>query len=108
MGLFSKKLYFDGPLNLGNVRKNLERIDKRAWDNLDLHARDAFIYKLPGANELYVTQRNGLQIGFIPHDADFDRIMAQVDGGDYYAIHCAWIVYVNEKEGAIAVEVRID
>ena len=38
MGLFSKKLYFDYPLNMGNIRKNLEHIESTAWDTMDLSA----------------------------------------------------------------------
>ena len=108
MGLFSKKIYFDHPLNMGNIRKNLEHIEKQAWDVVDLSAvgiHEALL--TPFVGEVYLTQ-HGVRLGRLPHDKDFDRIYAQAEHGDHYDRHAVWIVYANERENAIAVEIKLN
>ena len=108
MGLFSKKIYFNHPLNMGNLRKNLEHIEKQAWDAIDLSAvaiHEALL--IPFAGEVYLVQ-HGIRLGRLPHDKDFDRILGKLEHGDYYDSHSVWIVYANERENAIAVEIKLD
>ena len=108
MGLFSKKLYFDYPLNMGNIRKNLEHIESTAWDTMDLSAvgQDDLFLSL-WAGEVYVIQR-GRRIGTLPHDEDFERIRAVAERGDYYECKHVWIDHADERKKIITVEIRLD